>query len=229
MPEDEAHILVIDDDLRLRQLLRRYLVGQGFAVTTASSAAEAEARLRGLLFDAVVVDVMMPDEDGMSFTRRMRRKLGVPMLMLTALGEGDDRIAGLESGADDFLAKPFQPRELVLRLRNLLRRAAQVPSEGGPVRFGPFAFDASRRILTRRGEPVALTTREAGLLAALARSPGVTLSRLRLSQQTGAAERTVDVHVTRLRRKIEADVGEPRYLQTIWGEGYVLRAERGPS
>ena len=226
MPEGEPHVLVIDDDRRLRQLLQRYLMEQGFLVSTASSAADAEAKLQSLAFDVMVVDVMMPGEDGVSFTRRMRRQAGVPMLMLTAMNETEDRIAGLESGADDYLAKPFEPRELVLRLHNLLRRAEQPQATVLAVRFGAYAFDPERNELTREGEPVALTSRETSLLAVFARHPGVTLSRLRLSQQTGSAERTIDVQVTRLRRKIEDDARVPRHLQTVWGEGYVLRAER---
>ncbi len=226
MPLGEPHILVIDDDRRLRQLLQKYLMEQGFLVSTASNAADAEAKLASLSFDVLVVDVMMPGEDGMAFTRRIRAKLGVPMLMLTAMGETSDRIAGLESGADDYLAKPFEPRELVLRRKNLLRRgAAAAASPVEIAQFGPFAFDVGRMELTRDGMTVALTTREASLLAVFARNPGVTLSRLRLSQQSGGAERTIDVQVTRLRRKIEVDAGAPRHLQTIWGEGYVLRTE----
>lgn len=224
--EGEPHILVIDDDRRLRQLLQKYLMEQGFLVSTASNAADAEAKLQSLAFDVLVVDVMMPGEDGISFTSRMRRQVGVPMLMLTAMNETSDRIAGLESGADDYLAKPFEPRELVLRIRSLLRRGRAARSTTAVARFGPFAFDPERNSLTREGEPVALTSREASLLAVFAHHPGVTLSRLRLSQQTGAAERTIDVQVTRLRRKIEDDARTPRYLQTVWGEGYVLHTER---
>lgn len=224
--EGEPHILVIDDDRRLRQLLQKYLMDQGFLVSTASNAADAEAKLQSLAFDALIVDVMMPGENGIDFTARMRRQIGVPVLLLTAMNEPGDRIAGLESGADDYLAKPFEPRELVLRLRSLLRRAQAGQPAATTARFGPFVFDPARNTLTREGEPVALTSRETSLLGVFARHPGVTLSRLRLSQQTGAAERTIDVQVTRLRRKIEDDARTPQYLQTVWGEGYVLRTER---
>ena len=224
--EGEPHILVVDDDRRLRQLLQKYLMDQGFLVSTASNAADAEAKLQSLAFDALIVDVMMPGENGIDFTARMRRQIGVPMLLLTAMNEPGDRIAGLESGADDYLAKPFEPRELVLRLRSLLRRAQAGQPAAAAARFGPFVFDPMRNTLTREGEPVALTSRETSLLGVFARHPGVTLSRLRLSQQTGAAERTIDVQVTRLRRKIEDDARTPRFLQTVWGEGYVLRTER---
>ena len=226
--EGEPHILVVDDDRRLRQLLQKYLMDQGFLVSTASNAADAEAKLQSLAFDALIVDVMMPGENGIDFTARMRRQIGVPMLLLTAMNEPGDRIAGLESGADDYLAKPFEPRELVLRLRSLLRRAQAGQPAAATARFGPFVFDPMRNTLTREGEPVALTSRETSLLGVFARHPGVTLSRLRLSQQTGAAERTIDVQVTRLRRKIEDDARTPRFLQTVWGEGYVLRTEHEP-
>ena len=226
MVEGEPHILVVDDDRRLRQLLQKYLIEQGFLVSTASSAADAEAKLQSLAFDVLVVDVMMPGEDGLHCTARMRRQIGVPMLMLTAMNEPGDRIAGLESGAHDYLAKPFEPRELVLRLKSLLRRGQASQPAAETARFGPFVFDPERNALTRDGEDVPLTSREASLLAVFARNPGVTLSRLRLSQQTGAAERSIDVQVTRLRRKIEIDARAPRYLQTVWGEGYVLRTER---
>ena len=224
--EGEPHILVVDDDRRLRQLLQKYLMDQGFLVSTASNAADAEAKLQSLAFDALIVDVMMPGENGIDFTARMRRQIGVLLLLLTAMNEPGDRIAGLESGADDYLAKPFEPRELVLRLRSLLRRAQAGQPAAATARFGPFVFDPMRNTLTREGEPVALTSRETSLLGVFARHPGVTLSRLRLSQQTGAAERTIDVQVTRLRRKIEDDARTPRFLQTVWGEGYVLRTER---
>lgn len=220
----EPHILVVDDDRRLCRLLQRYLTAQGFVVTTADSAAAAEARLKSLVFDLMIVDVMMPGEDGMSFTRRIRRAAGIPIVMLTARGAGGDRIAGLESGADDYLPKPFEPRELVLRIESVLRRDAAGTSPAAVV-FGPFAFDAARLALTRAGRPVALTSREAALLKVLASRPGATLSRLQLSQRTGSGERSVDVQVARLRRKIEDDPRQPRHLQTVWGEGYVLLAD----
>ena len=162
--EGEPHILVVDDDRRLRQLLQKYLMDQGFLVSTASNAADAEAKLQSLAFDALIVDVMMPGENGVDFTARMRRQIGVPMLLLTAMNEPGDRIAGLESGADDYLAKPFEPRELVLRLRSLLRRAQADQPAAATARFGPFVFDPMRNTLTREGEPVALTSRETSLL-----------------------------------------------------------------
>ncbi len=224
MPE-QPHILVIDDDRRLRELLRKYLVDQNFLVSTAKNAADAEAKLASLAFDLLIVDVMMPGEDGMSLTKRIRKTVGTPILMLTAMDEVDDRIAGLESGADDYLAKPFEPRELVLRIHNILRRSVTPRPDGGAVDFGPFRFDADRMELWRGEEIVSLTGREANLLRVFTLQPGVTLSRFKLSQQSGAGERTIDVQVTRLRRKIEDDPRAPRFLQTVWGEGYVLRTD----
>ena len=225
MNPGDPHILIVDDDLRLRRLLRKYLMENGFLVSTATDAADAEAKLRSLSFDLMIVDVMMPGEDGMSFTRRLRAKAGVPIVMLTARGRNDDRIEGLESGADDYLPKPFEPRELVLRIRSVLRRDAAAAPASGVARFGPFAFDSERMELRRDGEPVALTSRETALLRVFARNPGATLSRMSLSRQSGSGERAIDVQIARLRRKIEDDPGAPRHLQTIWGEGYVLRAD----
>ncbi|MBT6204836.1 MAG: response regulator [Alphaproteobacteria bacterium] len=225
MNPGDPHILVVDDDRRLQQLLQKYLMENGFLVSTAESAADAEAKLQSLTFDLMIVDVMMPGEDGMSFTQRIRDKAGIPIVMLTARGEGDDRIAGLESGADDYLPKPFEPRELVLRVRSVLRRNEPQRPPDAVARFGPFSFDVERMELLRDGTTVALTSREAALLKVFARNPGATLSRMRLSQQSGSGERTIDVQVTRLRRKIEDDPRMPRFLQTVWGEGYVLRTE----
>lgn len=220
---EQPHILVIDDDRRLRELLRKYLVDQNFLVSTAENAADAEAKLGSLAFDLLIVDVMMPGEDGMSLTKRIRHTIGTPILMLTAMDETDDRIAGLESGADDYLSKPFEPRELVLRIQSILRRSDTPRPAGGAVEFGPFRFDGDRMELWRGEDLVSLTGREANLLRVFALQPGVTLSRFKLSQQSGAGERTIDVQVTRLRRKIEDDPRTPRFLQTVWGEGYVLR------
>ena len=220
---EQPHILVIDDDRRLRELLRKYLVDQNFLVSTAENAADAEAKLASLAFDLLIVDVMMPGENGISLTKRIRKSVGTPVLMLTAMSEIDDRIAGLESGADDYLSKPFEPRELVLRIHSILRRAETPRAAGGAIDFGPFRFDADRMELWRGEDLVSLTGREANLLRVFTMQPGVTLSRFKLSQQSGAGERTIDVQVTRLRRKIEDDPRAPRFLQTVWGEGYVLR------
>ena len=221
------HILVVDDDRRLRDLLRKYLADNGFRVTTAENAGAARARLVGLAFDLIVLDVMMPGESGLELTESLRRDSGVPILLLTAMGDADDRIAGLERGADDYLPKPFEPRELLLRIAGILRRAGPVPPAEPEVRFGEFCFDLARAELRRRDEPVRLTSGEAGLLGVFALNPGVTLTRERLGRESrlGANPRTVDVQIARLRRKIEVDPKAPRYLQTVWGAGYVLRAD----
>jgi two-component system phosphate regulon response regulator OmpR len=223
------HILAVDDDTRLRELLRKYLTEQGFRVTVASSAADARAKLASLAFDLIVLDVMMPGESGLDLAASLRETSNVPILMLTAMGEAADRIAGLERGADDYLPKPFEPRELVLRIRTILRRAAPEPVAAPlkELRLGAFSFDVERRILQRGRAEVHLTEAEAALLVTLARSPGNAMSREELSRQTGSDvnSRTVDVQVTRLRRKIETDPRFPRYLQTVRGRGYVLRPD----
>ena len=222
------HILIVDDDQRLRQRLQKYLMEQGFLVSTASSAANAEAKLKDLVFDLMIVDVMMPGEDGMSFTRRIRQRAGIPIIMLTARDMSDDRVAGLEVGADDYLSKPFEPRELVLRMLNALRLVPPAPVETGTLHFGSFAFDRDRSELRRDGMPVPLTVSEAVLLQVFSRNPDVTLSRFRLARQSGTAERTIDVQVSRLRRKIEDNPREPRHLRTVRGRGYVLMALVAP-
>ncbi len=226
---EAPHIMVVDDDDRLRKLLRRYLSENGYRVTTAQSAADAEAKLRGLTFDLLVLDVMMPGENGVDFTHRLRQSLPVPILLLTAMGEAEDRIAGLESGADDYLTKPFEPRELLLRIATILRRTQAEPPlvVETAVRIGAFEFHPARGELTREGESVRLTHTEAQLLILFVSQPGVTLSRDELCRQSGidAGGRAIDVQITRLRRKIEADPRSPRYLCTVWGEGYALRPD----
>ncbi len=223
MSDTLPHLLVVDDDARLRGLLQRYLADHGYRVTVAGDAAEARARLEGLAFDLLILDVMMPGENGIDFARSLRQSSQVPILMLTAMGEAADRIKGLQSGADDYLAKPFEPQELLLRIAAILRRAASAPSAPAVIRFGAFSFDLAKGELRESGAIVPLTSSEAALLRIFARNPGVTVSRGELTSQYGGAEsRAVDVQITRLRRKIEADPKAPRYLQTIWGEGYVL-------
>ncbi len=216
---DDAHVLVVDDDARLRRLLRRYLGENGFLVATACDAADARAKLASLVFDIMVLDVMMPGESGAAFARSLRRGSDLPILMLTAADAPEARVAGLESGVDDYLAKPFEPRELTLRLRAILRRSRRRRE----VRFGGFAFEPASGTLGRDGAPVALSAAEAGLLRALAEHPGAVVSRAALSEATGVAERSVDVQINRLRRKIEPDPREPRHLVTARGVGYVLR------
>lgn len=217
-----AHVLAVDDDARLRRLLRRYLGDNGFVVATARDAADARAKLASLSFDILVLDVMMPGEDGAAFARALRAEgADPPILMLTAMDDPEARIAGLESGADDYLAKPFEPRELALRLRAILRRA-RARSARRPVRFGRFAFDPATGAFEGGA---ALTASETGLLRALAERPGEAVSRAALGAATQVAERSVDVRIARLRRKIEPDPRRPRYLATVRGAGYVLHAE----
>jgi two-component system phosphate regulon response regulator OmpR len=230
MTEEMPHILVVDDDRRLRELLRKYLAEQGFRVTVAADAAEARAHMAGIAFDLIVLDIMMPGETGLELTTALRAESKVPILLLTAMAEAEDRIAGLESGADDYLPKPFEPRELVLRIRTILRRVPppqEPPATPREVRFGQHSFDIDRRLLRRGTEEVRLTTVEADLLTALAKSAGTPLSREELSRQAGTAgnSRAVDVQMARLRRKIEPFPRFPRYLQTVRGRGYMLRPD----
>ncbi len=232
---DEAHVLVVDDDARLRGLLSRYLAENGFRVSTAAHAAEAREKLAFLQPDVLVLDVMMPGEDGLKLTQSLRGQTvpsgrgAPPIMMLTARGAPDDRIAGFEAGADDYLGKPFEPRELLLRLRAMLRRAVPGPSEPGPapvVRLGLLRFDAVRGELSDPDGVVYLTGGEAALLSALARRANEVLAREEIAAALGSddsSERAVDVQVTRLRRKIEADPREPRFLHTVRGRGYVLK------
>jgi two-component system, OmpR family, phosphate regulon response regulator OmpR len=231
---DAAHILVVDDDARLRTLLSRYLAEQGFRVTTAENAADARAKLRSVSPDLLVLDVMMPGENGLALTEALRRDQGLgnqftlPVLLLTARGAPEDRIAGFEAGADDYLGKPFEPLELVLRIRAMLRRAAPAQPEtpAGPVQLGVVEFDPERGELRGPEMTIRLTGGEAALLAALARKPNEVLSREEIAaalSMDDAGERAIDVQVTRLRRKIEVDPREPRFLHTVRGRGYVLK------
>ena len=227
MEETAPHILVVDDDTRLRQLLQRYLAEQGFRVTTGNDAADARSKLASFTFDLIVLDIMMPGETGLELTASLRRGSNVPILLLTAMGDPADRINGLERGADDYLAKPFEPRELVLRINAILRRV-QSEAEALPtvleVYFGGFRFDQEREELTRDEDFIRLTAAETSLLKALARQPGIPISREELTAESriSGSARTIDVQVTRLRRKIESDPKFPRYLQTVRGTGYVL-------
>ncbi|MEZ5833784.1 MAG: response regulator transcription factor [Dongiaceae bacterium] len=230
MSEAQPHILVIDDDKRLRDLIARYLTEQGYRVTTAIHAADARAKLAGITFDMLVVDIMMPGESGLELTQSLRESSLVPILLLTAMGESGDRIAGLETGADDYLVKPFEPRELVLRISAILKRArarSERQTSVGAVKFGAFVFEIERRRLFRAGEPVHLTEAESELLFQLARRAGEPVSREALSPQAeeSGESRLIDVQMTRLRRKIEDDPRFPRFLQTVRGRGYVLQPD----
>jgi len=221
---DAPHLLVGDDDRRIRDLLSRYLVGEGYRVTTAETAAEARAKLEGLKFDLLILDVMMPGETGFDLARSIRQTSTVPIVMLTARDEKESRIEGLEIGADDYVPKPFEPRELSLRVANVLKRAR--PATSPPVesvRFGPFVFHVGRGELREGDEVVRLTDREREMLRVLAATPGETVPRLELAGNGGAAgERAVDVQVNRLRRKIERDPANPLFVQTVRGIGYRL-------
>jgi two-component system phosphate regulon response regulator OmpR len=227
MTLESPHILVVDDDARLRKLLARYLSEHGFLVATAEDASDARGKLTSFTFDLIVLDLMMPGESGLSLAADLRRRSGVPILMLTAMGEPEDRIAGLEQGADDYMVKPFEPRELLLRIGNILRRVPQSAALAAEVRMGEMVFDMTREELRQGDQQVKLTSVETALLGALAQRAGVALSREELIDLTGAAggDRAVDVQVTRLRRKIERDPRDPRYLQTVRGRGYVLKPD----
>ena len=225
--DDAAHILVIDDDRRIRDLLSRYLSEQSFRVSTASDASDARRKLDGLSFDLLIVDVMMPGENGTDFTNDIRNKLDVPVLMLTALGETEARIKGLEAGADDYLAKPFDPRELVLRINSILRRVrVEAPPSVEQVLFGPYTFSVLTRELKKEGDPVKLTDREREIMVMFAQNAGQVVPRMDLvGEDATASERTVDVQINRLRRKIENDPASPTWLQTVRGIGYKLQIE----
>ena len=238
MREPQAHLLVVDDDERIRGLLQKFLMRNGYLVTVARNAAQARRLLAGLEFDMIVLDVMMPGEDGVTLTRDLRSRLAVPILLLTARGETSNRIEGLEAGADDYLVKPFEPKELLLRINAILRRVPQVRAvETGPkvLHLGAVRYDMDRGELWRGNDPVRLTATEAALMRIFAAQPGTPVTRDRLVGDLGRAggdevgggaqERAVDVQITRLRRKIEDDPRQPRYLQTVRGEGYMLQPD----
>ena len=225
-----AHLLVVDDDERIRGLLQKFLMRGGFLVSVARDAAQARRLLAGLEFDLIVLDVMMPGEDGIALTRDLRRHRTTPILLLTAKGETGNRIEGLEAGADDYLVKPFEPKELLLRINAILRRVPQArAAEAGPkvLHLGAVRYDVDRGELWNGTEIVRLTATEATLMRIFAAQAGAPVSRERLVGDLGrdeiqAQERAVDVQITRLRRKIEADPKQPRYLQTVRGAGYML-------
>lgn len=227
LADDAAHLLIVDDDTRIRELLNRYLTEQGFRVTTAADAAEARRKLEGMDFDLLVIDVMMPGESGLSLTRSLREVKTVPILMLTALSESDSRIDGLEAGADDYLPKPFNPRELVLRINNILKRGGQPAApKVEQVVFGPYTFVIARRELKKSGEPIRLTDREREIMILFAERAGETIPRHELiGNDIEVGERTIDVQINRLRRKIEDDPANPIWLQTVRGIGYRLSVE----
>jgi two-component system phosphate regulon response regulator OmpR len=227
LSDDAPHILIVDDDRRIRDLLSRFLTSEGYRVTTADSAAQARAKFDGLNFDLLILDVMMPGETGVEFARSIRNSAGgsgVPIVMLTARHEIEHRIEGLQAGADDYLAKPFEPRELLLRVSNILRRAhPPAPAPAESVRFGKFIFHIGRGELRKGEDSIKLTDRERDMLRMLAKTPGETVSRLELAGNGSAvSERAVDVLVNRLRRKIEQNPANPVFVQTVRGVGYRL-------
>jgi two-component system phosphate regulon response regulator OmpR len=234
MNDVEAHLLIVDDDERIRNLLARFLVKHGFLVSSARDAAHARRLFQGLEFDLIVMDVMMPGEDGVSLTRAIRETAATPILLLTAKGETEDRISGLEAGADDYLAKPFEPRELLLRINAILRRVPEPETDDTVpkvLHLGAIRYDIERGELWYGTDPVRLTATESQLMRIFAAQPGEAISRTKLVEDLGrgsaggggqSQERAVDVQITRLRRKLEQDPKQPRYLQTVRGAGYML-------
>ena len=233
MSGTQAHLLVVDDDERIRGLLQKFLMRNGFLVSVARDSAQARRLLSGLEFDMIVLDVMMPGEDGIALTRDLRARIATPILLLAAKGETANRIEGLEAGADDYLVKPFEPKELLLRINAILRRVpAQGAVEAGPkvLHLGPVRYDMERGELWRGNDLIRLTATEAQLMRIFAARPGEAVSREALvgdlgRDDSGTQERAVDVQITRLRRKIEADPKQPRYLQTVRGAGYMLQPD----
>lgn len=226
----QPHLLIVDDDERIRGLLQKFLIRNGFLVSAARDAAHARRILTGLDFDLIVLDVMMPGEDGVSLTRSIRETSLTPIMLLTAKGEIEDRISGLEAGADDYLAKPFEPKELLLRINAILRRVPDVTSaEAAPklLQLGRIRYDIERGEMWQGEDLVRLTATESQLMKIFSATPGEPVSRAKLVEDLGrdrgqAQERAVDVQITRLRRKIELDPKQPRYLQTVRGAGYML-------
>ncbi len=223
LKDDALHILVVDDDERIRDLLSGYLVQNGFRVTQAENGAAAKARLEGLTFDCIILDVMMPGEDGFSVAAAVRKTSDVPIVMLTARSEPEHRITGLELGVDDYVPKPFEPRELLLRIQNVVRRRTSGKTSGGEARFGHFHFDLKRNELRKGDEVIRLTDKEREVLREFVLSNSEPLAREDLARIGGYEnERAVDVQINRLRQKIETDPANPAFLQTVRGKGYVL-------
>jgi two-component system phosphate regulon response regulator OmpR len=228
-----SHLLIVDDDQRIRQLLQKYLVRNGFLVSIAQDAAQAKRLLCGLSFDLIVLDVMMPDQDGLSLTRELRESIDIPILLLTARSESEDRISGFEAGADDYLPKPFEPKELLLRIHAILRRVpeqTEIDSQPKLILLGEVKYDVRKGELWQADLHIRLTGTEAQLMRIFAKSVGQPISRAELMSEMGrdkwqSQDRAIDVQITRLRRKIEANPKEPRYLQTVRGSGYMLASD----
>lgn len=226
LPDNAPHLLIVDDDKRIRDLLARYLQEQGFRVTPAADAASARAAMRGLTFDLVILDVMMPGTSGIEFARELKSVSDIPICMLTARAEPEHRIEGLEAGVDDFMPKPFEPRELLLRINNIMRRMRGQSTPAEEVRMGEFVFHIGRGELKRGDATIKLTERERDLLRQFAQRPGAPVARHELSNDDSTgSERAIDVQINRLRRKIETDPSNPVYLQTVRGKGYILYAD----
>jgi two-component system phosphate regulon response regulator OmpR len=226
LADDAPHVLVVDDDQRIRELIANYLLRNGFRVTPADNAETARASMRSLAYDLMVLDVMLPGINGIAFARELRQDSRIPILMLTAKTETEDRIAGLEAGVDDYLTKPFEPRELLLRLRNILNRRNAPEASREEVRMGDFVFHIGRGELRRGGETIKLTERERDLLRQFAQRAGSPVPRHELiTGEATSSERAIDVQINRLRRKIEVDPANPVFLQTVRGRGYVLHTE----
>jgi len=223
LPDNAAHILVVDDDQVIRDLLARYLFKNGFRVTTAADAMTARATMGGLVFDVVILDVMMPGENGLDLARDLKGSSNIPICMLTARAEAEERIQGLEIGVDDYVAKPFEPRELLLRLQNILKRRQGPSGPSDEVTMGDYTFHVARGELRRGEESIKLTERERELLRQFAQRPGTPVARHELAaDDSTGTERAIDVQINRLRRKIESDPAHPVYLQTVRGKGYIL-------
>lgn len=228
MEQEQKHILVVDDDTRLRGLLQRFLRENGFLISTAKDADEARFMLTQYRFHLLIVDVMMPNESGLEFLAKFRQESSVPVIMLTAMGDVEDRIVGLERGADDYMAKPFEPKELLLRIASILKRTPEQRKENQKIDLGLCVFDMqTKELLSKSGEFLHITPVEQSLLAVMGAKIGQVFSREKLSEMLGAGQspRSIDVQITRLRKKIEKDSKNPRYLQTLRGKGYMLLAD----
>ncbi len=226
LPDNAPHILVVDDDERIRDLLAKYLMGNGYRVTKARDAIAARAALSGLEFDLLILDVMMPGETGFELAQSIKDEINAPIFMLTALGEPEQRVKGLEIGVDDYISKPFEPKELLIRIGNILRRIEKSSTSTDDINIGEFQFNIARGDLKSNSETIKLTERERELLRIFAKRRGETVARHELSGGDGdSSDRAVDVQINRLRRKIEKDPGNPVYLQTIRGKGYILHTD----
>lgn len=223
LPDDAPHILVVDDDKKIRDLLSRFLYESGFRVSNASDAESARSAMRGLAFDLLLLDVMMPGDSGLVLARELRDSSEIPIIMLTARADAEDRIEGLEAGVEDYLPKPFEPRELVLRIQNILKRGRPSTDSSEEVQLGDYVFHVARGELRKNDKSVRLTERERDLLRHFAQRPGATVPRHELcADDSTGSERAIDVQINRLRRKIEVDPSNPVYLQTVRGKGYIL-------